>query len=96
MAKKKSTEHKYLAKISDYKNVFGSAQGKRVLEDMCRNHFMFTTTNVKGDHIESIRREGERLVVLRILSHLKLNLSKLEKLIEEEQRNAVEGNSEPF
>lgn len=90
MAKKKSSEHKYLTRVADYKNVFGSAQGKRVLEDLCRNHFMFTTTNVKGDQIESIRREGERLVVLRILSHLKLDLVKLEKLIEQEQRDVSE------
>lgn len=88
MAQKKiAPEKKYLAKVSDYKNVFTSAQGKRVLEDLCRNHFVFSTSFVKGDPYESARREGERLVVLRILTHLQIDLLKFEKIIEEEQKN---------
>lgn len=89
MTKRKSPEKKYIAKAADYKNVFSSAQGKRVLEDMCRQHFMFSTTFMKDSH-ETARREGERLVMLRVLSFLKIDLAKLEKLIEEEQRNATE------
>lgn len=94
--KKTSPEKKYLIKAADYKNVFGSAQGKRVLEDLCRNHFIFSTSFVKGDSYESARREGERLVLLRILAHLKVDLPKLEKLIEEEQRNHVERSNESW
>ncbi len=93
MANKKiDPEKKYLVKVSDYKSVFNSATGKRVLEDLCRNHFVFSTSFVKGDQYESARREGERLVILRILSHLKIDLLKLEKLIEQEQKNVDTGN----
>lgn len=95
MTKKKiDPAKKILVRAADYKNVFNSAQGKRVLEDMCRNHFMFSTSFAKGDAYESARREGERLVILRILSFLKLDLNRLEKLIEEEQRNGIEGTAE--
>ncbi len=96
MAKKVSQEKQQLVKLADYKNVFNSAQGRRVLEDMCRNHFVFSTSFVKGDSYESARREGERLVILRILSHLKVDLAKYEKLIEEEQKNGRRYSSEYY
>lgn len=88
--KKSIGEKRQLSRIADYKNVFGSAQGRRVLEDLCRNHFIFGTSFVKGDQYESARREGERLVILRILTLLKTDLVKLEKIIEEEHKNEHE------
>jgi len=53
-----------------YKIVFGSDQGKVVMEDLeKRCHFM-STTNVKGDSHESAYMEGQRSVLLFIKSML--------------------------
>jgi len=53
-----------------YKIVFGSDQGKLVMDDLeKRCHFM-STTNVKGDSHESAYMEGQRSVLLFIKSML--------------------------
>jgi len=53
-----------------YKIVFGSDQGKVVMEDLeKRCHFM-STTNIKGDSHESAYMEGQRSVLLFIKSML--------------------------
>jgi len=83
---KKQTD-KSLAKISDYKATFLEGRGQKVLHDMMRAHFMMATTYVKGDPYESAMREGERQVIIRILSILKVDLKKLEKHIKEADEN---------
>ena len=50
--------------ISDYKIVFGSEQGERVLEDLKKRCHFYATTNVKGDSHESAFYEGQRAAVL--------------------------------
>jgi|TARA_Y100001970_G_scaffold243202_1_gene308257 hypothetical protein len=62
---------KYLQELqTDYKTVFNSDEGVRVMADLeKRCHFM-TTTNIKGDSHESAYMEGQRSVLLFIKSML--------------------------
>ena len=62
---------KYLQELqTDYKVIFNSDEGVRVMADLeKRCHFM-TTTNVKGDSHESAYMEGQRSVLLFIKSML--------------------------
>ena len=56
---------KYLQQLqTDYKLIFNSDEGVRVMADLeKRCHFM-TTTNIKGDSHESAYMEGQRSVLL--------------------------------
>ena len=56
---------KYLQELqTDYKTVFNSDEGVRVMADLeKRCHFM-TTTNIKGDSHESAYMEGQRSILL--------------------------------
>lgn len=49
-----------------YAAVFGSPDGARVLDDLARACFATTPTYVRGDAMESARREGMRAVWLRV------------------------------
>ncbi len=75
MQKRNSMEAKQLEKYlqelqTDYKTVFNSDEGIRVIADLeKRCHFM-TTTNIKGDSHESAYMEGQRSVLLFIKSML--------------------------
>ena len=62
---------KYLQQLqTDYKVIFNSDEGVRVMADLeKRCHFM-TTTNIKGDSHESAYMEGQRSVLLFIKSML--------------------------
>ena len=62
---------KFLKELqTDYKTVFNSDEGVRVIADLeKRCHFM-TTTNIKGDSHESAYMEGQRSVLLFIKSML--------------------------
>ena len=53
-----------------YKIVFGSDQGKRVMEDLEKRCHFWSTTNIKGDSHESAYMEGQRSVLLFIKSML--------------------------
>ena len=54
----------------DYKTVFSSESGERVLEDLKKRCSFYSTTNVKGDSHESAFLEGQRAAVLFIQSML--------------------------
>ena len=62
---------KYLQQLqTDYKVIFNSDEGVRVMADLeKRCHFM-NTTNIKGDSHESAYMEGQRSVLLFIKSML--------------------------
>ena len=62
---------KYLQQLqTDYKVIFNSDEGVRVMADLeKRCHFM-TTTNIKGDSHESAYMEGQRSVLLFIKKRL--------------------------
>ena len=68
---------KYLQELqTDYKTIFNSDEGKRVIADLeKRCHFM-TTTNIKGDSHESAYMEGQRSVLLFIKSMLRKDKEK--------------------
>jgi len=53
---------------SDYRLVFDSEAGQRVLADLARFAHMGHPSYVRGDAMETAFREGERNVVLRILA----------------------------
>jgi len=85
MAKKlNNPSERVLARASDYKNVFGSGQGKRVLLDLMKeHHIMSPTISAKVDSHDLAFNEGARNVVLRILKIMKTDLSQIEKLMED-------------
>tara|TARA_R100000231_G_scaffold34645_1_gene30594 strand:+ start:3871 stop:4092 length:222 start_codon:yes stop_codon:yes gene_type:complete len=49
----------------DYKIVFGSEEGQRVLQDL-KNRCFFNSSTFVSDRSETILREGQRSVVLYI------------------------------
>jgi len=59
-------------KIEDLKNaykiVFGSDEGKQVLDDLSKRCHEFSTTHVKGDSHESAFFEGQRSILVWIKS----------------------------
>ena len=64
-----------LKKIKAYQDVFNSPLGSKVLHDMMRAHGLLSAHPVNPQ--EMALKEGERLVVLRILSFLKINPQEL-------------------
>ena len=62
---------KYLQELqTDYKTVFNSDEGIRVIADLEKRCHFKTTTNIKGDSHESAYMEGQRSVLLFIKSML--------------------------
>ena len=56
---------KYLQQLqTDYKVIFNSDEGVRVIADLEKRCHFFTTTNIKGDSHESAYMEGQRSVLL--------------------------------
>jgi len=61
---------KFLDLIADYKIVFGSENGKRVLSDLEKRCHEFVTTHQKGDSHETAFLEGQRSVLIFIKNAL--------------------------
>jgi hypothetical protein len=76
-----------LARVKEYKQVFNSAAGQRVLQDLMQSHHMLSSSFNPTNSNETAFREGERNVVLRIFSILKIDPADLRKKIEERQEN---------
>ena len=56
---------KYLQQLqTDYKTVFNTDEGIRVIADLEKRCHFLTTTNMKGDSHESAYMEGQRSVLL--------------------------------
>ena len=55
----------------NYKTIFNTDEGKRVLADLEKRCHYHSTTNVKGDSHESAYMEGQRSVLLFIKSMLR-------------------------
>lgn len=66
-----------------YKRVFGSEDGQKVLYNLMRNHFVLQPTLIKSDPIVMSFNEGARNVVLRIMTLMKMDLERFDKLITE-------------
>lgn len=75
--------------IENYHRTFQSPMGKEVLLDLIREHHVLSTSYAKGDSHETAFREGERNVVLRILTLLNIRPLDIEKLIQEGQENEL-------
>jgi hypothetical protein len=82
---KKSSRRKALAKISDYQKTFNDPIGKKVLYDMMQEHFMLKSTFVKNDTHATAMHEGERNVVLRLMTILKMDPKQIEQKISESE-----------
>lgn len=80
-------EKKQVSRIRDYKQAFGTQAGIRVLQDLMQSHWMLRTSFVRNDPQLSAFQEGERNVVIRILSILKINPEQLQQHIEEIENN---------
>ena len=50
--------------IKDYQIIFGTDEGKRVLEDLKKRSHFYSTSHVKGDSHESAFYEGQRSLVV--------------------------------
>ena len=48
----------------DYKSIFNSDEGSRVMADLEKSCHFLSTTNIKGDSHESAYMEGQRSVLL--------------------------------
>lgn len=72
----------HLSILKAYQTVFSSDHGKLVLLDLMKScHIMQTIAS--SDPLAMATKEGERLVVLRILNRLKWDLKKYQKVLEE-------------
>jgi hypothetical protein len=84
----KQVNKKAKQKHLDYANTFGSEEGKRVLHDMMRTHKFLTPTLASGnDPIEMAFFEGQRNVILRILTYLNMDVEAINRLVSEGERN---------
>ena len=79
---------KRLARVIDYKRVFSTAPGKRVLADLMQEGHLLAPTMTDSNNPNIIYfNEGKRNIVLFIMSILKLDVEKLRQQIDEESKN---------
>lgn len=69
-------------KQSDYKKVFDSDAGKRVLDDLQRRGFLHTTTFAENE-LKMAYREGMRSMALHIKTMLEYDFEQVKKRIKE-------------
>lgn len=72
--------------VRAYKNVFESPDGRKVIADLMRVHGMMSSS-FSGDANQTIFKEGERNVVLRILAVLKTDEALLRERIDSHERD---------
>jgi hypothetical protein len=72
-------------KVEDYKLVFSTPQGRRVLKDLLDFCHYNKPTYVVGDSYATHYNEGLRRVALRLTSFLNLDLQELNQLISEDE-----------
>lgn len=74
------------AKVNDYQAVFNTVQGRAVLHDLMSAHNMLHPTYTK-DVNEMLLNEGERRVILRILTFINTDVKQLLERIEEHEKS---------
>jgi len=82
-SKTNTVAHKRATIIQDYKRVFGSVSGKRVLKDLMQIHNFYSSSFSQDSDTLTAFNEGKRDVILRILHHIKVDVDDLMKMIEE-------------
>ena len=84
---RKKMVKKQIARMTDYRNVFGSQQGERVLLNMMDRHYVRgPTVNKNYNPHETFYKEGQRNVVLEILAKLKLDPEEFRRRMEQEDK----------
>jgi hypothetical protein len=76
---------KVVEQVASYQQTFSSEPGKKVLLDLMDVHHMSRPTFVGGGSDLTSYREGERSVVLRILSILGTTPEKLDSLLKQKE-----------
>lgn len=78
------------ARISeDYRRVFNTPEGQRVLIDLARDNFLLSTTSMSGDSHMTERNEGRRAALLDLLAKLRWNAMDVIALAERTQEQDV-------
>lgn len=78
-----------LARVIYYQNVFSTDIGQKVLADLRKQHFFDKPTFIEQGSSEGMAyREGQRAVILRIDSMLKVDLEKLKERVEPNVKKA--------
>ncbi len=72
-----------------YKEFFSTDDGKEILADLARRHFVHTSTFVPHDTHHSAFNEGRRSVILDIISLVNIPMEELDKL----NRKAEDGRN---
>jgi len=70
-AKKRTIRYDDRMRLMDYRVVFGSEEGKRVLYDLIARHYVLGTT-FSGEQLTMAHCEGQREVVLHILRYMQM------------------------
>ena len=85
----KKVARRQVARVQDYQQTFSSPHGKRVLYDLMGVCHMLQPLNVSNPQVMAFE-EGQRQVVLRILTYLKVDMEKLHERIREADAQLVE------
>ncbi len=86
-----SRDEQKLAKYKDYQRTFNSEQGQRVLYDLMNEHY-FLRSSFDQNPYEMAFREGQKNVILRIMTILKLDLGKIKEKLEGAEQYAKDQN----
>lgn len=84
-AEQKKLIEKQVAKAQDFRKVFKSEQGKRVLNHLVQDNYVLHPTWNSTTRDEMLIREGARMAILRILTILEIDLEKLKQLTRGEE-----------
>lgn len=86
-------QKKQVDRVRTYKAIFETEDGKRVLYDLMKQHHVLGALPAKDAH-EIFRAEGERNVVLRIMSILNIDPMLFEQKIKQGLQNEAIYNQE--
>lgn len=75
-------EKQHLQLVQDYQDTFLSESGKRVLDDIMQRFFLFSPT-MSEHHADMAFKEGQRNVVLFVLSKTKIDPVEFREKIKE-------------
>lgn len=73
---------RHVSRVQNYKDTFSSPHGQAVLKDLISTHQVMKSS-FSSDPLEMARMEGERNVVLRILSIRETDTNQIQNLIRE-------------
>jgi len=69
---------------TDYRAIFDTPQGKRILQRWFKSYHMNVPVTVQGDPISSAFRDGQRSVVCEIVRTMNLSDEEIRKIQEDE------------